>query len=107
VGFPAAEPMDEGACSERLVAALHPDGLACPRCRARDGLRVHRRPRAPVLDYRRDGRGRVFNAFTGTAFHATSGAGRPRRAARPPPPGTASTAPAGPPRCPSGSRGPA
>ena len=69
--FPIAELMDEDACYERLVAVLHPDGLACPRCQARDGLRVHRRHRAPVLDYRCDSCGRVFNAFTGTAFHKT------------------------------------
>ena len=69
--FPIAEFMDEDACYEKLVAILHPDGLACPRCQARDGLRVHRRHRAPVLDYRCDACGRVFNAFTGTAFHKT------------------------------------
>jgi transposase-like protein len=69
--FPIAEFMDEDACYEKLVDLLHPDGLACPRCHARDGLRVHRRHRAPVLDYRCDGCGRVFNAFTDTAFHKT------------------------------------
>jgi transposase-like protein len=69
--FPIAEFMDEDACYEKLVAVLHPDGLACPRCQARDGLRVHRRHRAPVLDYRCDACGRVFNAFTGTTFHKT------------------------------------
>jgi transposase-like protein len=69
--FPIAEFMDEDACYEKLVDVLHPDGLACPRCGGRDGLKVHRRHRAPVLDYRCDGCGRVFNAFTGTAFHKT------------------------------------
>lgn len=69
--FPIAEFMDEDSCYEKLVDLLHPEGLACPRCHARDGLRVHRRHRAPVLDYRCDACGRVFNAFTGTAFHKT------------------------------------
>jgi transposase-like protein len=69
--FPIAGFMDEDACYEKLVDVLHPDGLACARCRAHDGLRVHRRHRAPVLDYRCDACGRVFNAFTGTAFHKT------------------------------------
>jgi hypothetical protein len=69
--FPIAEFMDEGACYEKLVDLLHPEGLTCPRCAGRDGLKVHRRHRAPVLDYRRGGCGRVFNAFTGTAFHKT------------------------------------
>src|SRR5512147_2890674 len=69
--FPIAEYMDEDACYEKLVDVLHPDGLACPRCGGRDGLKVHRRHRAPVLDYRCSDCGRVFNAFTGTAFHKT------------------------------------
>ncbi|MBV8264920.1 MAG: transposase [Planctomycetaceae bacterium] len=69
--FPIAELMDEDACYEKLVEVLHPDGLACPRCQARDALKVHRRHRAPVLDYRCDTCGRVFNAFTGSAFHKT------------------------------------
>ena len=78
--FSIAELMDEGACYGWLVARLHPGGLRCPRCGAREGLNVHRRDRDPVLDYRccgtagpsgSPGCGRVFNAFTGTAFHGT------------------------------------
>ncbi len=69
--FPIADYMDEDACYEKLVDVLHPDGLACPRCGGRDGPKVHRRHRAPVLDYRCSDCGRVFNAFTGTAFHKT------------------------------------
>jgi transposase-like protein len=69
--FPIADLMDEDACYAKLVGWLHPDGLACPRCGARDGLGVHRRHRAPVLDYRCAACRRVFNAFTGTALQAT------------------------------------
>jgi transposase-like protein len=69
--FPLTGLMDEGACYARLVEALHPDGLACPRCGG-DRLGVHRRHRDPVIDYRcRDCR-RVFNIFTGTALQGTS-----------------------------------
>src|SRR3954452_19798730 len=69
--FPLADLMDQDACYQRIVEALHPDGLACPRYGS-DRLGVHRRHRAPVLDYRcRDCR-RLFNAFTGTARHMTS-----------------------------------
>ena len=68
--FPIAEFMDEDACYRKIIEILHPDGLACPRCQSRDGFRVHRRTRDPVLDYRCSC-GRVFNAFTGTAFHKT------------------------------------
>ncbi len=69
--FPLTGLMDEAACHDRLVEALHPGGLACPRCGS-DRFGVHRRHRDPVLDYRcRDCR-RVFNAFTGTALEKTS-----------------------------------
>jgi transposase-like protein len=68
--FPISEFMDEDSCYQKIVAVLHPDGLACPRCQCRDGFRVHRRTRDPVLDYRCSC-GRVFNAFTETVFHKT------------------------------------
>ena len=69
--FPIAEVMNQAACYERLVAALHPDGLACPRCGStRHG--VHRRHREPVLDYRCRVCRAVFNAYTGTVLQGTS-----------------------------------
>ena len=69
--FPLIGLMDEDACYARLLDALHPDGLCCPRCGS-SRLGVHRRNRAPVLDYRcRDCR-RVFNAFTGTTLQKTN-----------------------------------
>lgn len=69
--FPLAGLMDEDACYARLVAALHPGGLACPRCGAADRLGVHRRHRAPVIDYQCGHCRRVFNAWTGTALQGT------------------------------------
>src|SRR5918998_1255331 len=36
--FPIADLMDEDACYAKLVTWLHPDGLASPRCGARDDL---------------------------------------------------------------------
>ena len=67
--FPISDLMDEGACYAKLVAWLHPDGFACPRCHQGDRMAVHRRRRPPVLDYRCGHCKRVFNAFTGTALH--------------------------------------
>ena len=64
--FPIVDLLDQDACDHKLLDLLHPDGLACPRCHARDTLKVHRRPRAPVLDYRCSACGHVFNAWTGT-----------------------------------------
>ena len=67
--FPITELMGTDACYAKLVEWLHPDGLACPRCRKGDRMRVHRSRRPPVLDYRCGHCGRVFNAFAGTALH--------------------------------------
>src|SRR3982751_6726184 len=69
--FPLADLMDEDACYAKLVSWLHPGGIACPRCRRDDRMHVHRRHRAPVLDYRCGHCRRVFNAFTGTALQGT------------------------------------
>ena len=69
--FPIADLMDEDACFAKLLGWLHPDGMACPRCGEQAGLLVHRRHRAPLLDYRCSSCRRVFNAYTGTGLHAT------------------------------------
>ena len=45
--FPIAELMDEDACYAKLLQALHPAGLACPRCHTADRIAVHRSHRAP------------------------------------------------------------
>ena len=67
--FPITDLMDEDACYAKLVAWLHPEGLACPRCHRADRMRVHRSHRAPVRDFRCGHCRRVFNAFTGTILH--------------------------------------
>ena len=67
--FPLSDLLDEQACYDFLVDALHPDGLACPACGG-SWLTIHRAHRAPVLDYR-CACGRVFNAWTGTALQGT------------------------------------
>ena len=69
--FPISDLMDQGACYEKLVSWLHPDGWASPRCGARDGLVVHHRHRDPIIDDRCAGCRRVFNAFTGTLLQGT------------------------------------
>jgi transposase-like protein len=70
VDFPILDLLDEQACYDFLVGALHPDGLRCPGCRGRR-YTVHRSHRGPVLDYRCAGCGRVFNAWTGTLLQGT------------------------------------
>ena len=68
--FPLLDLLDEQACYDFLVDALHPDGLRCPSCRSRQRL-VHRCHRDPVLDYRCAACGRVYNAWTGTELQGT------------------------------------
>jgi transposase len=69
--FPIADLMDQDACYHKLLGWLHSKGLSCPTCKTDEHTRVHRRHRAPVLDYRCTACGRVFNAFTGTALAGT------------------------------------
>lgn len=69
--YPIVNLMDEKACYEMLLSQLHPGGMACPRCKACEGIRPHRHRREPVVDYRCGGCGRVFNIFTGTVFQGT------------------------------------
>jgi transposase-like protein len=69
--FPLDDLMDEHACYARLVALLHPGGLACPDCKAADHHGVHRRHREPVIDYQCRHCGRVFNAFATTPLRGT------------------------------------
>ena len=70
--FPIVALMDQDACYPKLVAWLHPEGLACPRCGARAGLNIHRRHGdSPVLDYRCKGCRRVFHPYTGTPWQGT------------------------------------
>lgn len=63
--------MDEDACYTKLLDLFHPKGLACPACGEARRFGVHRRHRAPVLDYQCAGCGRVFNAWTGTVLEGT------------------------------------
>jgi transposase-like protein len=69
--FSLIDYLDEDACYTKLVERLHPDGLACPRCGARQHLGMHRCHRAPLVDLQCGTCGRVFNAFTGTALQGT------------------------------------
>jgi transposase-like protein len=67
--FSLLDLLDQEACYDFLLEALHPDGLRCPSCGGQHWT-VHRVHRDPVLDYR-CACGRVFNAWTGTALQGT------------------------------------
>ncbi len=69
--FSLRDYLDEDACYTKLVELLHPDDLACPRCGERQRLGIHRRHRAPLVDFQCGTCGRVFNAFTATPLQGT------------------------------------
>jgi transposase-like protein len=69
--FPIVALMDQEGCRQKLFDLLHPEGFACLRCQARDGLNGYGRPETPVLDYRFKGCRRVFNVFTETPWQGT------------------------------------
>jgi transposase-like protein len=80
VDFPSVDRRDEDACYATVVEGRHPAGRACPRGGRNDRRVVHRRGRAPVLDFRCGPCKRVFNAFTGTAWRGAKR--RPRELVR-------------------------
>jgi transposase len=69
--FPIDDLMDENKCYQLLLDLFHPQGLHCPRCHAREGLRIHHSYREPILNYRCTHCKCVFNALTGTLFQGT------------------------------------
>ena len=70
--FPINALLDEQACYDFLLHALHPDGLACPHSHPLPPEQApHDRHRAPLMDYRCRMCGAVFNLFTNTLFSKT------------------------------------
>lgn len=72
IAFPIQSLMDEQACYEYLRSVLHPQGLHCPKGHPLPaGQGAHDRHRAPLLDYRCQTCGAVFNLFTNTIWSKT------------------------------------
>lgn len=72
IGFALTPMLDEEACYNYLVEALHPTGLYCPQGHPLPPDQApHRKVRAPVMDYRCRQCGKVFNAFSGTLWSRT------------------------------------
>lgn len=69
--FPIEDLLDPQACYNQLAFLLHPEGVRCPNGHPLAQCYVHKRDRAPVVDYRCKVCGRCFNAFTGTLWHGT------------------------------------
>ena len=76
--FPIADLLDQEARYAKLLALLHPDGLACPRCGARDGLKGRKRGRGGKGDGGGRKRGReviiacVISIITSVPFSCLS-----------------------------------
>lgn len=72
IHFALTEMLDEQACYNYLLQALHPNGLYWPQGHLLSSNKApHRRQRAPVLDYRCRQCGKVFNVFSGTVWSKT------------------------------------
>src|SRR5689334_13801376 len=71
MNLPEIDIRNETACYQALVDLLHPQGLTCPGCGSREGWRVHRGRRAPVVDYRCTHCRHIFNAWSGTVLQRT------------------------------------
>ncbi len=72
VAFPIQSLMDEQACYDYLLSVLHPQGLHCPESHPLPvGQGAHDRHRAPIVDYRCQTCGAVFNVFTNTIWSKT------------------------------------
>lgn len=69
--FPIGGLLDQQACHDFLLSALHPGGLRCPGGHGPERCCVHRRDRAPVLNHRCRECGSCFNLFTGTVLAGT------------------------------------
>ena len=72
MAFPLQGLMDEQACYQYLLEILHPQGLHCPQGHALPAEQApHDRHRAPLMDYRCQSCGAVFNLFTGSTWSGT------------------------------------
>jgi len=70
--FPREGLLDEQACYDLLLQALHPDGLHCPQGHPLPpGQKPRDRHRAPVMDYQCRRCGAVYNIYTGTVLKGT------------------------------------
>ena len=50
--FPLGDLLDPERCYDFLLSVLHPHGLGCPNGHALEEAFIHKRDRAPILDYR-------------------------------------------------------
>ncbi len=70
--FPKIKFRNESSCFETLFELIHPEGMHCPRCGARDGIRRKaNHPRPWRISYRCRHCGRTFNSWTGTPLQGT------------------------------------
>ncbi len=68
IDFSLNELLDEHKCYDLLVRVLHPEGLRCPNGHSLEDCFIHKRDRAPLVDYCCRTCERYFNAFTNTTL---------------------------------------
>ena len=69
--FPLTDLLDRERCYDFLFSVLHPHGIGCPNGHPLEEAFIHKRDRAPILDYRCKTCGRCFNLLTGTVWQGT------------------------------------
>ncbi len=70
--FPKVDFEDEEACFKALLDLVHPEGLRCPDCRQRDGVRVHDNNSQPWhIRYWCRHCDKTFHIWTGTKLEGT------------------------------------
>ena len=58
-------------CYDFLILLLHPGRFKCPEGHAFKKSKIHRRTRGPIIDYRCNNCGRIYNIFTTTILQGT------------------------------------
>src|SRR5260370_19465514 len=70
--FPKIKFGDEDACFDSLFEFIHPEGIHCPRCGARDGIRrKENHPEPWRIRYGCRHCGRSFSSWTDTPLRGT------------------------------------
>lgn len=69
--FPLERIPSSQECYDFLIILLHPDGFQCREGHAFKESKIHRRTRGPIIDYRCNNCGRIYNIFTDTLMKGT------------------------------------
>lgn len=69
--FPLERIPSSQDCYDFLILLLHPYGFQCPEGHTFKESKIHRRTRGPIIDYRCNNCGRIYNIYTATILQGT------------------------------------